>query len=203
MLDQTFCLTKPLRRRLIEDNSMSSIYRPENPPYKRDVDGYVLYVGPIGDGRDEECSDYRKRTLDINCKKVDGDHMELSSTLHRLERDHGGEFRKVWVKQDDGKHCLQELWKHAVQGLKKDMMDSDKKKLSATGTFCNDEDGKLVVMGEDDNEWQCTKLIHRTMWKELIEEDVEDFRLFMKYSYGSPVEEEYYAQDYDEINLFA
>ena len=70
-------------------------------------------------------------------------------------------------------------------------------KLRATGTFCNsllddEEDGRPVIMGEGDNEWQCCKLIHRQMWKELMDEEVKDFRHFMKYAYGSEIEEEHF-----------
>ena len=31
IMDQTFCLTRPLRRRLVEDDKISSLKRPDNP----------------------------------------------------------------------------------------------------------------------------------------------------------------------------
>ena len=70
-----------------------------------------------------------------------------------------------------------------------------------SGTFfCNssliedDEDARPVVMGEDDYEWQCAKLIHRQQWKDVVQSELDDFRLFMKYAYGSDVEEEHFNQ---------
>eukprot|EP00112_Aurelia_sp_Birch-Aquarium-sp1_P017296 Seg3992.5 transcript_id=Seg3992.5/GoldUCD/mRNA.D3Y31 product="hypothetical protein" protein_id=Seg3992.5/GoldUCD/D3Y31 len=41
------------------------------------------------------------------------------------------------------------------------------------------------LMGQDDKQWQCSKLIHRVAWKKAIEAHVETYALFSEYVYGS------------------
>ena len=85
----------------------------------------------------------------------------------------------------------------STQGVKDEIQ---RLKVEATGTFCNsllddEEDARPVIMGEDGNEWQCTKLIRRQMWKEMILDELNDFRKFMKYAYGPDVEEAHFTAE--------
>ena len=92
---------------------------------------------------------------------------------------------KLMTSKDvSSKECKEELSKHKLNGF-----------FAHSSMVDDDQDARPVVMGEDDHEWQCTKLIHRQQWKDVLQEELNDFRLFMKYAYGSDVEEDHFNQE--------
>ena len=171
IMDQTFCLTKPLRRRLVEDNNVSMLKRLETPSQIQ---------------KNVPCNDF---------DKVGGSKMEMTSALHQLEVTEVSPEAKM--VQDVGQEIMKTNEDLHLPRVKEQIQNI---KLRATGTFANsllddEEDARPVVMGEDDNEWQCCKLIHRTMRKELMQVELNDFRKFMKYAYGPEVEEDHFTAE--------
>ena len=181
ILDQTFCLTRPLRRRLVEDNKMSTFQR--RSPTKEEVEVRDFSFNPTTrpwhpvydktGGNDND--DLKTRMHEI--KSISD--VSVGSMVEKLKA------KLVASKDVNSKECKEELSKHRLNGF-----------FAHSSMVDDDEDARPVVMGEDDHEWQCTKLIHRQQWKDVIQEELNDFRLFMKYAYGSDVEEEHFDQEF-------
>ena len=194
ILDQTFCLTRPLRRRLVEDNKMSNFQR----------------AG--GDGKLDQLAQWKtsekwpwkssgqlyhneRHRITMNFTKTGGEDDEINTLMHGVKsiertKESATELKEKLMKAKDinSIHLKEEMQKYRLNN-------------EHSGTFfCNsgliedDEDAQPVVMSEDNHEWQCTKLIHRQQWKEVVQSELDDFRLFMKYAYGSDVEEEHFHQ---------
>ena len=85
IMDQTFCLTRPLRCRLVEDNKVSAMKRPDDPQYKRNRNNGRMM------GETTMLSTWNKESLSLDkdfeseVLKVGGNKGELTSSLRRLE----------------------------------------------------------------------------------------------------------------------
>ena len=166
ILDQTFCLTRPLRRRLVEDNKMSTFQKPPSST----KEGPPIAWEPIYDKTGDN-DDLNTRMHQIKSNVSD---VTVTSTV--------GKVKENLMTSTDV--CKEQLSKYKLNGF-----------FAHSNMVDDDEDARPVVMGEDDHEWQCTKLIHRQQWKDVIQEELNDFRLFMKYAYGSDVEEDHFHQE--------
>ena len=181
ILDQTLCLTRPLRRRLVEDNKMSTFQKrsstKEDVPEDRDFSFYPTTRPwhPVYDkSGHNDGDDIKTRMHEI--KSISD--VSVGSMVGKVKE-------KLMASRDvNSKECKEELSKHKLNGF-----------FAHSSMVDDDEDARPVVMGEDDHEWQCTKLIHRQQWKDVIHEELNDFRLFMKYAYGSDVEEDHFHQE--------
>ena len=170
ILDQTFCLTRPLRRRLVEDNKMSTFEKPPSCSSSKEAP-VILPWQPLYDKT--------------------GGNDNLNARMHQIKSKVSSVTTSSTIKENlmtsrdlNSKECKEQLSKHKLNGF-----------FAHSNMVDDDEDARPVVMGEDDHEWQCTKLIHRQQWKDVIQEELNDFRLFMKYAYGSDVEEDHFHQE--------
>eukprot|EP00112_Aurelia_sp_Birch-Aquarium-sp1_P015898 Seg3562.2 transcript_id=Seg3562.2/GoldUCD/mRNA.D3Y31 product="hypothetical protein" protein_id=Seg3562.2/GoldUCD/D3Y31 len=164
LLNQTFCLTRPLNRRVVETNTDTHVRQEGTFIGDESVPGSGLRVDSLYQLQTRrDCSEHynvKANAYEPALKKLCFANVDVTKGHERIN----------W---DD----------EVMQMRTHDVMNGQYGTIPVNGT--------PVLMGECDESWQCSLIIHRQAWKQAIHRDVEDFVMFLKYAYGEEVTSRY------------